>query len=42
VGVAVGDGLRAVYLTTAAGLVLVRSGNGWQTVGAGQAVTVPQ
>lgn len=42
VGVAVGDGLRAVYLTTAAGVVLVRSGNGWQTVGPGRAVTVPQ
>ncbi len=42
VGVAVGDGLRAVYLTTASGLVLVRSGNGWETVGPGRAVTVPQ
>lgn len=42
VGVAVGDGLRAVYLTTSAGTVLVRSGSGWRTVGQGRAVTVPQ
>lgn len=42
VGVAVGDGLRAVYLTTSTGSVLVRSGNGWRTVGDGRAVTVPQ
>jgi hypothetical protein len=42
VRVAVGDGLRAVYLTTATGAVLVRSGNGWRTVGQGRGVTVPQ
>jgi hypothetical protein len=42
VGVAVGDGLRAVYLTTSSGTVLVRSGNGWRTVGPGRSVTVPQ
>lgn len=41
-GVAVGDGLRAVYLTTTTGQVLVRSGNGWRSVGEGRAVTVPQ
>jgi hypothetical protein len=40
--VTVGDGLRAVYLTTAAGTVLVRSGDGWRTVGQGRGVTVPQ
>lgn len=37
-----GDGLRAVYLTTVAGRVLVRSGSGWRTLGAGSAVTIPQ
>jgi hypothetical protein len=42
VGVAVGDGLRAVYLTTSTGTVLVRSGNGWRTVAQGRGVTVPQ
>jgi hypothetical protein len=42
VRVAVGDGLRAVYLTTSSGTVLVRSGDGWRTVGPGRAVTVPQ
>ncbi|HET8614895.1 MAG TPA: LpqB family beta-propeller domain-containing protein [Actinomycetales bacterium] len=41
-GVAVGDGLRAVYLTTTSGTVLVRSGNGWRKVGEGRAVTIPQ
>jgi hypothetical protein len=40
--VTVGDGLRAVYLTTSAGTVLVRSGDGWRTVGQGRGVTVPQ
>lgn len=40
--VAVGDGLRAVYLTTSTGTVLVRSGDGWRTVGQGRGVTVPQ
>jgi hypothetical protein len=42
VRVAVGDGLRAVYLTTSSGTVLVRSGDGWRTVGQGRGVTVPQ
>jgi hypothetical protein len=42
VRVAVGDGLRAVYLTTSTGAVLVRSGSGWRTVGQGRGVTVPE
>lgn len=37
-----GDGLRAVYLTTSSGQVLVRSGPGWRALGAGSAVTIPQ
>jgi hypothetical protein len=41
VSVAAGDGLRAVYLTTASGQVLARSGSGWRLLGAGSAVTVP-
>ena len=40
--VAAGDGLRAVYLTTAAGVVLGRSGLGWATVGPGRSVSVPE
>jgi hypothetical protein len=41
VSVAVGDGLRAVYVTTASGQVLARSGSGWRLLGAGRGVTVP-
>ena len=40
--VAAGDGLRAVYVTTAAGVVLGRSGTGWATVGPGRSVSVPE
>jgi hypothetical protein len=42
VAVATGDGNRAVYVVTAAGTVLTRSGSGWVTIGPGRAVTVPQ
>jgi hypothetical protein len=41
-GIWAGDGLRAVYVTTRDGSVLVGSGSGWQSVGRGIAVTVPQ
>jgi hypothetical protein len=41
VSVAAGDGLRAVYVTTAAGQVLARSGSGWRFLGPGRGVTVP-
>ncbi|GAB3599267.1 hypothetical protein GCM10027446_30900 [Angustibacter peucedani] len=37
-----GDGLRAVYLATTSGQVLVRSGNGWRPLGPGGSVTIPQ
>lgn len=37
-----GDGLRAVYVATTTGQVLVRSGSGWRTVGPGSAVSIPQ
>lgn len=37
-----GDGLRAVYVLTSSGTVLVRTGNGWRTLGPGTAVTIPQ
>ncbi len=40
--VSAGDGLRAVYLVTSGGRVLVRTGNGWRTVGPGTSVTIPQ
>ena len=40
--VAAGDGLRAVYVTTAAGTLLGRSGVGWATVGAGRSVSIPE
>lgn len=42
VAVAAGDGLRAVYVTTAAGQVMGRSGTSWVAVGAGRSVSVPQ
>ena len=37
-----GDGLRALFVTTAAGQVLARSGTGWRVVGAGRSVSVPE
>lgn len=42
VSVAAGDGTRALYVTTAAGTVLARSGSGWVLIGPGRSVTVPQ
>jgi hypothetical protein len=41
VSIAAGDGLRAVYVTTASGELLARSGSGWRPLGPGRAVTVP-
>jgi hypothetical protein len=41
-GVSAGDGLRAVYLVTTGGRVLVRTGNGWRPLGQGTSVTIPQ
>jgi hypothetical protein len=41
VSITAGDGLRAVYVTTAAGEVLARSGSGWRLLGQGRGVTVP-
>ncbi|MGN6302702.1 MAG: LpqB family beta-propeller domain-containing protein [Angustibacter sp.] len=40
--ISAGDGLRAVYVVTASGRVLVRTGNGWRAVGPGTSVTIPQ
>ena len=40
--VAAGDGLRAVYVTTAAGTLLGRSGVGWASVGTGRSVSIPE
>jgi hypothetical protein len=37
-----GDGLRAVYVVSDSGQVLVRTGNGWRPLGPGTAVTIPQ
>jgi hypothetical protein len=42
VSISAGDGLRAVYVVTGSGRVLVRTGNGWRSLGAGTSVTIPQ
>lgn len=42
VGIWAGDGLRAVYVTTASGQVMERSGSGWRQLGAGTSVSIPQ
>ncbi len=41
-GIWAGDGLRAVYVATDEGQVLVRSGSGWRVLGPGSSVTIPQ
>jgi hypothetical protein len=40
--ISAGDGLRAVYVISSAGRLLVRAGNGWRTLGPGTSVTIPQ
>ncbi|HEX3005579.1 MAG TPA: LpqB family beta-propeller domain-containing protein [Angustibacter sp.] len=42
VSISAGDGLRAVYVVTGSGRVLVRTGNGWRSLGPGTSVTIPQ
>jgi hypothetical protein len=42
VTISAGDGLRAVYVVTGSGRVLVRTGNGWRPLGPGTSVTIPQ